>query len=88
MNPLTDNQLHELARKRVEFRQNLLAFVIVNAAFWIVWFFTGQGYIWPIWITASWSIGVVFHYFFYYRPTTLFSEDEEFNKLKKRLRNE
>ena len=44
MQQLSDSQLHELARKRVEFRRHLLVYFITNASLWIIWFLTGQGY--------------------------------------------
>ncbi len=88
MQTLTDNQLHELARKRVEFRRNLLSFFVMNAALWLIWFFTGRGYPWPIWVTALWGIGLVFHFLFNYRPSDLLSEEEEFIKLKRQLNEE
>jgi hypothetical protein len=88
MQTLTDNQLHELARKRVEFKRHLLSYFVTNAAFWLIWYFTGQGYIWPIWLTATWGMGLVFHYLFNYHSSGLFSEDEEFHRLKKQFQGD
>jgi hypothetical protein len=48
MEPPTDNQLHEMAHKRVEFRIHLFVYCVVNAALWIIWYFTSRGYMWPI----------------------------------------
>jgi hypothetical protein len=81
----SDAQLHELARKRVDFRRHLLVFFIVNTAFWIIWYVTGQGYLWPVWPMGCWGIGVVFHYVFDYRSSRLLSEEEEFSRLKKKV---
>ncbi len=81
----TDTQLHELARKRVEFRIHLLVYTIVISALWIIWFFTGQGYVWPVWPMIGWGIGLVFHYIFEYRTSRFLSEEEEFQKLKKQM---
>lgn len=81
----TDTQLHELARKRVEFRIHLFVYLVVNGALWTIWFVTGQGYMWPIWPLAGWGIGLVFHYMFEYRTSRLFLEDEEYKKLKKEI---
>jgi len=85
MQTLNDSQLHELARKRVEFRSHLIVYCITNAAFWVIWFLTGSGYPWPIWPLVGWGIGLVFHYLFDYRPTKLLSEEEEYNKLKREI---
>lgn len=85
MQSLTDNQLREQARKRVEFRTHLIVYCITNAAFWIIWLFTGQGYPWPIWPMTGWGIGVLFHYMFDYRSSRILSEEEEYRKLKKEM---
>jgi hypothetical protein len=81
----TDNQLHELAHKRVEFRIHLIVYCVINAALWLIWFVTGQGYVWPVWPMAGWGIGVVFHYLFDYRSSSFLSEENEYKKLKKEM---
>jgi hypothetical protein len=83
MQNLTENQLRELARKRVDFRRHLIVYFVVNAALWTIWYFTGDGYLWPIWPMVGWGVGVAFHYMFDYHSSTLLSEEEEFNRLKK-----
>ncbi len=85
MKTLTDRQLHELARKRVDFRSHLLVYCVVNAALWLIWWLTGSKYPWPVWPMAGWGIGVIFHYVFDYRPSRFFSEDEEYRKLKQEM---
>jgi hypothetical protein len=85
MQTLNDSQLHQLARKRVEFRSHLVVYIIVNAALWLIWFTTIQGYAWPVWPMAGWGIGVLFHYLFDYRPSKFFSEDDEYLRLKKKM---
>lgn len=81
----SDNQLHELARKRVDFRAHLIVYLVTIGALWIIWYFTGHGYLWPIWPMAGWGIGLIFHYVFDYRSSRLLSEEEEFRKLKRDL---
>ena len=85
MQSLTDQQLRELAKKRVEFRTHLVVYFIINAVLWIIWWFTGHGYVWPVWPTAGWGIGLLFHYLFDYRPSRYFSEEEEYRKLKQEM---
>jgi hypothetical protein len=84
MQNITDTQLRELAKKRVDFRRHLIVYFVVNASLWIIWYFTGAGYIWPVWPMVGWGVGVVFHYMFDYRSSTLLSEDNEFNRLKEK----
>jgi len=62
MQHLTESQLHELERKRVHFRQHIIVFLVVNAIFWLVWYSTGSGYMWPIWPAAFWVVPIIFHY--------------------------
>lgn len=85
MQTLTDAQLHELARKRVDFRRHLVVYFIVIGAFWLIWYVTGGGYLWPVWPMAGWGIGVIFHYVFDYRSSRLLSEEDEYRRLKKEM---
>ena len=86
MQTYTDAQLHEQAHKRVEFRRHLIVYCVVNAMLWLIWFVTGQGYLWPIWPLAGWGIGLIFHYVFDYRSSRFLSEEEEFEKLKNKMK--
>ena len=86
MQTLSENQLHELARKRVEFRRHLVVYFVIISILWMIWFLTGAGYIWPIWPMAGWGIGVIFHYMFEYRSSSFLSEEEEYKKLKKEMK--
>ena len=85
MQNITDAQLHEQAHKRVEFKSHLIVYCVVIGTLWVIWFFTGQGYMWPIWPMAGWGIGVIFHYIFEYRPSRFLSEEEEYRKLKQKI---
>jgi uncharacterized ion transporter superfamily protein YfcC len=85
MATLSDNQLHEMARKRVEFRTHLIVYLVTNSFLWIIWFVTGQGYPWPVWPLAGWGIGLVFHYLFDYRTSHYLSEEDEYQKLKRQM---
>ena len=86
MQTLSDKQLHELARKRVEFRRHLVVYFVIISILWMIWFLTGAGYIWPIWPMAGWGIGVIFHYMFEYRSSSFLSEEEEYKKLKREMK--
>ena len=85
MQSYTDLQLRELARKRVAFRAHLLSYIVIIGTLWLTWFLTGGSYPWPVWPTAGWGIGLVFHYLFDYRSSRMLSEEEEFKKLKKEM---
>ena len=85
MQTITEKQLHELARKRVEFRSHLIVYAVVITALWLIWYFTYQGYMWPVWPMVGWGIGLVFHYIFEYRYNRMLSEEDEYLKLKKQM---
>ena len=85
MQTISDKELHELARKRVEFRTHLVVYVIINSMLWAIWYFTGSNYPWPLWPTLGWGVGLIFHYLFDYRRSRLFSEDVEYQKLKQQF---
>lgn len=55
-----DATAKEKARKG--FRIHLLAFVLVTPVIWLVWYFTGTSYPWPLWSTPAWAVGLLFHY--------------------------
>ena len=85
MQTINDTQLRELARKRVEFRVHLIVYCVMNAALWVIWFFTSGGYLWPVWPMAIWGVGLCFHYMFDYRSTRFLSEEDVYEKLKKKM---
>jgi hypothetical protein len=47
-------------RKR-EFKNHVIAYIIVNAFLVVVWYFAGAGYFWPAWVMGGWGIGVAFN---------------------------
>lgn len=44
------------------FRIHLLVFALANPVIWLVWFLTDTTYLWPVWQTTAWGIGLLFHY--------------------------
>lgn len=82
MSNVSDKELRLLAKKRVEFRAHLIVYCIVNGMLWIVWYLAGGNYPWPIWPTAGWGVGLIFHFLFEYKPLGFLSEEEEYNRLK------
>ena len=85
MQTLTDVQLREMARKRVEFKSHLIVYFVIIGLLWFIWYVTGSGYLWPIWPMAGWGIAVIFHYIFDYRSYRFLSEEAEYNNLKKQM---
>lgn len=60
---MTDNEIREIATKRVRakkaFYSHLTVYIIVNLMLVAIWYFTGAGYFWPMWVMLGWGIGLV-----------------------------
>jgi hypothetical protein len=62
-------------KKRRDFGQHLLVFVLVNTFFVVIWAVTsGGGFFWPIFPMAGWGVGVVLNAWDVWRPED-FDED-------------
>lgn len=57
---LREAALRRLQQRR-EFGTHLASYVVFNAMLVVVWFFTGHGYFWPVWVIAGWGVGLVLH---------------------------
>ncbi len=90
-----DPMLWEIAQKRAKFKRHLVAYIIVNAFLWCIWFFTGNQhqsfrfdewdtnhYPWPIWPMLGWGIGLAFSYADAYVFPKTNSVEDEYQKLK------
>lgn len=43
------------------FRIHLLVFVLTVPVLWAVWFLTDKTYLWPLWQSSAWAVGLLFH---------------------------
>jgi hypothetical protein len=62
----TGTDIRQLAidrlRKRREFIQHLVVYVVVNLVLTLIWLFTTPGgFYWPMFPLFVWGIGIVFH---------------------------
>ena len=82
--PATDREeaLRRL-RKQRDFQTHLVAYVVVNAAVWAIWAFTGGGYPWPAWLTGAWGIGLFLNAWevYFRRPITERDVEREIQRL-------
>jgi hypothetical protein len=46
-------------KKRRDFGAHLITYVVVNAVLVGIWFTTGRGDFWPMWVMMFWGIGVI-----------------------------
>jgi len=82
-----DPVLWEIAQKRAGFKNHLVTYIIVNAFFWALWYFTGQRWYtgsipWPIWPMLGWGIGLAFNFVDAYVFPKANSVETEYQKLK------
>jgi len=65
---MSEKELYEVARKRVEekkgFFTHLAVYILVNILLVIIWAFPagGGGYPWFLWVLGGWGIGILFHF--------------------------
>lgn len=84
----SDEELRELAVRRLEqreeFRNHLLAYLLVNGMLTVIWFLTsGTGLFWPIFPILGWGIGLMFHGLdAYRRPYTEDRIEREISRLR------
>ena len=52
--------VERLKAKRA-FWQNVASYVVINAFLIGIWWFTGHGYFWPMWVLLGWGFGLVMH---------------------------
>lgn len=63
---MEDKNLYEKARARVteikEFYSHLISYIIVNAILIFINLMFSPGYLWFLWVTIGWGIGLVIHF--------------------------
>jgi len=62
---MSEEEIREIATQRVRrrrgFYSHLTAYILVNLMLVAIWYFTGAGYFWPMWVMLFWGIGLVFN---------------------------
>jgi cytochrome b561 len=66
LKPMSEEQIYEQAKKRVEARKaffiHLTVYIVVNIMLVLIWAFAaGGGYPWFIFPIVGWGIGLLFH---------------------------
>jgi len=86
--PLSEQEKHlwKMARKRVGFKRNLTAYVVVNIMLWLLYLVNhpahGDLLPWPVWPMFGWGIGLAFSYFDAYGTHKNKAIEREYEKLK------
>lgn len=82
-----DPHLWEIAKRRASFKYHLISYILLNAFFWMIWFFSGQrsyhndGLPWPVWPMMGWGIGLLFHFLGAYVFPKENAAEREYEKL-------
>ena len=62
---LTEEEKYKAAKKRVEelkgYYSHLISYFAVNTVLILIWFFTGAGYPWFLWVLGWWGFGLFWH---------------------------
>lgn len=86
----SEQELRSRARRRAEdkvgFHVHLAMYILVNSFLIFVWWWTGAGFPWPLFVLGFWGIGLVIHAIGTYgsgRYTERITE-REYQRLKER----
>ncbi len=83
-----DEKLWQLAKRRADFQDSLIGFVVITCICWVVWYFTsGQNDMntrnpWPLWVMLGLGIGLVFKFIKAYKTDKDTIAEREYEKLK------
>lgn len=82
-----DRELWRMAKKRVGFKRHLGTYIVINAMFWFIWYFSegryGEGDLpWPLWPMLGWGIGLAFDFMGAYVFSKNNAIEREYEKLK------
>jgi hypothetical protein len=84
----TEEDLRQRAIKRVKAKRDLkghlLVYACVNVLLIGIWYITGAGFFWPLFVLFGWGIGVVMNIWDVYTPETT---EEKIAEEMERLRS-
>jgi hypothetical protein len=85
-----DEDLWKIARRRTSLKRNLAIYFFVNTVFVVTWYLSsGIGsYFWPVWPMLGWGASLAFQYGSAYHNNSLFSTEEEYERLKRQQNNQ
>ena len=79
---MKDDLLRERAKNRVEFKDHVIVFVVVNAFLWFINVLWSPQLLWAFFVTFFWGLGLLFHWREAYCGTHEERVEQEFRKLK------
>jgi energy-coupling factor transporter transmembrane protein EcfT len=78
MNSIIEFQIMEKAKRRIGFKIHFAIFVLLLPLNWPIWYFTDTIYMWPIWPTLGWGLGIFFHWLAAFHADKFFSLSKEY----------
>lgn len=79
---LRDQAVASLKRKQA-FKEQIAAYVIINALLIGIWAVSGAGYFWPVWVLGGWGIGLAFSGWAAYGQRHVITESEVSNEMSR-----
>jgi len=83
-----DEKLWRLAKRRADFQNSLISFVVITGLCWVIWYLTSGRYDhnirtpWPLWVMLGLGIGLVFKFLKAYKTDKDTIAEREYEKLK------
>ena len=83
-----DEKLWQLAKRRADFQNSLLGFVVITAICWAIWYFTSyrNGHNtatpWPLWVMLGLGISLFLKFIRAYKTDKDTLAEREYEKLK------
>ena len=84
---MKDENLRKVAKARVEFRDHLFVYVVVNILLAVVNLWSSPGFWWFPIVIFFWGIGLVFHYRDAYHGPSEIRVEKEYQRLKARKKS-
>jgi hypothetical protein len=83
-----DENLWQLAKKRVGLKNKFIVYLIFNAFLWAIYFVTFKPHIgaypkipWPIWATIGWGFALAIKYYKFFLKNGSNKQEAEYQKL-------
>lgn len=83
-----DEKLWQLAKRRADFQDSLISFMVISTICWAIWYFTAgrrgvnTGMPWPLWVMLGLGIGLVLKFIRAYKTDKDTMTEREYEKLK------
>jgi len=63
-----------------------MVYILVNCMLVALWCFTNgvKSYFWPMWPILGWGLGILYQFVDAYMGNTVFSDEKEFERLKRK----